>query len=150
MQIAPALIAFSLDFFDASSICISSFSAHELALLQISSETISNNDLKRVNGKLLLANPQSQRIEIEHYLNTQLRFEDPVSTEAERRRDLESGWRKMDLEEWVRRMEKEEADVAEIGSGERGYGGVADGADEGGGDGGHDQNCLLIRGDVGD
>ncbi|KAG6397118.1 hypothetical protein SASPL_143282 [Salvia splendens] len=51
----------------------------------------------------------------------------------------------MDLEEWVRRMEKEEADVAEIGSGERGYGGVADGADEGGGDGGHDQNCLLIR-----
>ncbi|XP_042022989.1 uncharacterized protein LOC121770305 [Salvia splendens] len=71
MQIAPALIAFSLDFFDASSICISSFSAHELALLQISSETISSNDLKRVNGKLLLANPQSQRIEIEHYLNTQ-------------------------------------------------------------------------------
>ncbi|KAG6404384.1 hypothetical protein SASPL_136630 [Salvia splendens] len=138
MQIAPTLIAFSLDFFDASSICISSFSAHELALLQISSETISSNDLKRVNGKLLLANPQSQRIEIEHYLNTQ------------RRRDLKSGWRKMDLEEWVRRMEKEEADVAEIGSGERGYGGVTDGADEGGGDGGHDQNCLLIRGDVGD
>ncbi|KAM7465077.1 hypothetical protein LguiB_012639 [Lonicera macranthoides] len=47
VQIAPASIAFKRVFLDEVNISMSTFNAHELALVQISSETRSNNDLNK-------------------------------------------------------------------------------------------------------